>query len=56
MGDPRCYKERSEDGHSLQFNKDQLLGQAYMHLADLRFQIQEQEQYIHELQKQDFES
>lgn len=43
-GDLNCYKE--DGGHGLNFNRQQLIGQCGMRIADLRFQIQEEEENI----------
>jgi hypothetical protein len=47
-GDKSCYHNTilNKDGHGLQYNREQLIGQCRMRIADLRFQLQEEEQTI----------
>lgn len=47
-GNTRCYHNAvlHKDCHGLRYNRGQLIGQAGMRIADLRYQIHEEEQYI----------
>jgi hypothetical protein len=45
-GNGECY---AEGGHDLRYNREQLIGQAKMRIEEMRYLIQEEEQYIEHL-------